>query len=334
VLAVLGLAVGCGGGGSGGTAHDGGDAAVDQGKESLGHDGMPDAGGGADVADAMSEAGGPEGPVAADAMPEGGGPDGDVMRDAMPESGGADGQDAEDAPPAPVCDPPDPGAPFHYMFDLNHDGRQDIIQGIDDPFTAGTQAPGSLLQLYRGQADGTFMPSEGTPGVPGLPCGRPVGGLFRVSAPPVIADFDGDGQPDLALVTVIPTTYAQFFWLVLKSAGGLDFSDAQSVGLSGVRGGAATIAGTGNFNGDNKLDIVVLVYSGDPFNFPGFVAVALGRGDGSFDATTTVSGTSGATSVSVGDANTDGKLDLTVTLPGGPTVFYGDGAGSFSTTPP
>jgi hypothetical protein len=60
----------------------------------------------------------------------------------------------------------------------------------------------------------------------------------------------------------------------------------------------------------------------------------MGRGDGNFDTTTTVPGTSGATNVTVGDTNTDGKLDLTVELPGGATVFYGDGAGNFSTTPP
>ena len=34
------------------------------------------------------------------------------------------------------------------------------------------------------------------------------------------------------------------------------------------------------------------------------------------------------------DVNADGKLDLVVGLPAGPTTFYGDGAGNFSTTAP
>ena len=47
-----------------------------------------------------------------------------------------------------------------------------------------------------------------------------------------------------------------------------------------------------------------------------------------------VVGTNGATAVALRDVNGDAKLDLVVTLAAGPTTFYGDGAGGFSTSAP
>ena len=69
------------------------------------------------------------------------------------------------------------------------------------------------------------------------------------------------------------------------------------------------------------------------------IAIAAGTGDGKFLATTGVPGTSGALSAQVMDANGAGKLDLLVTFDvadGGVPMqmFYGNGAGGFSTTRP
>ena len=68
------------------------------------------------------------------------------------------------------------------------------------------------------------------------------------------------------------------------------------------------------------------------------VVIAVGDGAGNFSRSIEVAGTDGVSSVYPGDPNADGKVDLLVTFvaDGGVAMqmFYGDGTGQFSTTPP
>ncbi len=66
----------------------------------------------------------------------------------------------------------------------------------------------------------------------------------------------------------------------------------------------------GDFNNDNKLDLVAASFYGDG------VSVLLGNGDGTFQVDQFFSCGYTASSVTAGDFNHDNKLDLAVTNPG------------------
>jgi hypothetical protein len=136
----------------------------------------------------------------------------------------------------------------------------------------------------------------------------------------VVADFNGDGKLDLALVNSLakPETAA-----ILLGNGDGTFSAAQAFD---VGQGPSSIA-VGDFDGDGKLDLAVTNLTDDT------VSVLLGNGDGTFQ--TQQVNTTGAApmAVAVGDFNGDGKLDLAVANSTDNTisVLFGNGDGTFQT---
>jgi hypothetical protein len=89
----------------------------------------------------------------------------------------------------------------------------------------------------------------------------------------------------------------------------------------------------GDFNGDGKLDLAV-ANGDDPSPLPvipGRVSILLGNDDGTFGDATNFAVGAVPTSVTVGDFNGDGKLDLAVANFGGNnvSVLLGTGTGSF-----
>lgn len=76
----------------------------------------------------------------------------------------------------------------------------------------------------------------------------------------------------------------------------------------------------GDFNNDGKLDLAVLDGKG--------LSIALGNGDGTFQAPTTYPYLTGS-SLAVGDFNGDGNLDLVLPYGNGVGVFLGNGDGTF-----
>ena len=82
---------------------------------------------------------------------------------------------------------------------------------------------------------------------------------------------------------------------------------------------------TGEFNGDDKLDLAVAN------DFSNSVSILLGNGDGTFQPTTAYSTGSGPMAVAAGDFNADGKLDLAIANSGSGdvTVLLGNGDGTF-----
>lgn len=93
-----------------------------------------------------------------------------------------------------------------------------------------------------------------------------------------------------------------------------------------------TAVAVGDFNGDGKLDLAVANY--DPAVLANnTVSVLLGNGDGTFGSPVSYVTGLGALSVSVGDFNGDGKLDLAVANErnGDFSVLLGNGDGTFQT---
>jgi hypothetical protein len=159
--------------------------------------------------------------------------------------------------------------------DFNHDGKVDL-----------TSADGTVL---LGNGDGTFTaaPSLGFSGT-------------QIA----IADFNGDGKPDILLNTMV----------FLGNGDGTFQSPLTSLPALNSPTAVADV------NGDGKPDVLVLV--------SGSVVVFLGKGDGTFTTTNLSYGTSG-TALAVGDFNGDGKIDILLANGAGLVVLLGNGDGTF-----
>jgi hypothetical protein len=170
---------------------------------------------------------------------------------------------------------------------------------------------------------------------------------WKVSKTPVLSnpsiselegDFNGDGLADLALL-----------WTGSSGPGGITILFGNGDGT--FKTGPTTQASVavqytdlymiaGDFNGDGKLDVVVLSYSSS--DMVDYVTTFLGNGDGTFTAPAKspvfnqgpVGGDVISGSMVAADFNGDGKLDLAVAgdyvNSGGVTILLGDGDGTFN----
>jgi hypothetical protein len=146
--------------------------------------------------------------------------------------------------------------------DFNGDGKADLavsnlLGGANADYT-GT------LTILLGNGDGSFTAVTAMPQTAGGP------------GPLVVGDFNGDGKADIAVtgITYIPDGALDVGVItVLLGNGDGTFLAAASVVLSG--GENPDALAIGDFNGDGKADLAVLVTAND-------VDVLLGAGDGTF----------------------------------------------------
>jgi hypothetical protein len=131
-----------------------------------------------------------------------------------------------------------------------------------------------------------------------------------------LADFNGDGALDIAVVNAAGTT-----GVTVLLDGALTTPVFTALPLGSAR------FTTGDFNGDGKQDIVILNDASQTITF------LMGNGNGTFTAGTPFAAGNVPYAVVAGDFNRDGKLDIAVTVFGanlnGVQVFLGNGDGTF-----
>jgi FG-GAP-like repeat len=142
-----------------------------------------------------------------------------------------------------------------------------------------------------------------------------------------VADFNGDGIADLAVANYTANTVS-----ILLGSGKGTFRPQVSYATNT---GPTTVVAA-DFNGDGKGDLAVynIQFPGSGGNID-YISVLIGKGDGTFQPRVDYSyGTSlGEGSLTVGDFNGDGKLDMAAANSGHATgeveIFLGNGDGTF-----
>lgn len=198
--------------------------------------------------------------------------------------------------------------------DLNGDSKLDLVvanSGSND------------LSVLLNNGSSSFQSPLNTP--PGL--------VGTAPSSVAVGDFNGDGKLDVA-VTNWGTAGAQSTVSVLLGNGDGTFYAALKSPVSvGVNPSSIV---TGDFNGDGKMDLAVANEYGKGANGKsGTVSVLLGNGDGTFQSATSTTLGVNLLSITTGDVNGDGKLDLVVGSGGrigrtsGVSVLLGKGDGTF-----
>ena len=210
------------------------------------------------------------------------------------------------------------GADYLSVTDIDGDGNADIVVGLTGPKVYGPNLRSqTVTQFMLGRGDGTFAAAQAIPGVgTSLSSGAP---LF------VLADFNGDGFPDL----VARSSTGNFSTLVLQAgtASG-NFASETSVATFAFR---PELVASGDVDGDGKADLVV---GGTQ------LAVLKGMGNGVF-APAQIYNLPGADSdprdlvnLAVADFNGDGRADVLVVrgkqsgTTGGAFVYFANADGT------
>ena len=203
------------------------------------------------------------------------------------------------------------------VTDIDGDGIADLWVGKADSgaYSAG-RGTVTLMHFMLGKGDGTFtgapvIESRGSAGSPSF----------------AVADFNGDGKPDLVS---LPRAVSGF----QTNPSQLLFSPGSASGSLGAPVVAANVSFTpsmltrGDFNGDGKIDVVVAGIK---------LAVFSGQGNGSFSAEQAYAlpATGGnLVNLAVGDFNGDGRADVVVLMgaqsaaSGGAFVYFANADGT------
>ena len=187
------------------------------------------------------------------------------------------------------------------IADLRANGKHDLVVA-----NGGSNTVSVLL----GNGDGTLQPAVN----------------YAAGANPAsvqIGDFNGDGKPDLIVANEGSSTLS-----VLLGNGDGTFQPQIVTNLT--TGQSPSNLAIGDFNGDKRLDVAVLVSL--PTQDAYAIAVLLGNGNGTFQTAKNYNTGVQPSSIQAADFNGDGKLDL-VTLNfdngGQISVYPGNGDGTF-----
>jgi hypothetical protein len=163
------------------------------------------------------------------------------------------------------------------------------VTGDGHPDALVTSYWGNNLLLLAGTPSGELLEPERISNDPDN-----VGGY---SSPVVVADFDGDGQPEIAM-------FRQKTLTVYRRTPALRFEVLSATPWSGYM----TSLALGDLNEDGKLDAVATE------GYSGTAQIRLGSGDGEFGASTTLSVGEWPSRMLLTDMNHDQHLDLVLAI--------------------
>jgi len=174
--------------------------------------------------------------------------------------------------------------------DFNNDGFQDL---------AVVNTNDNTITVLLGKGDGSFKQLAAIPST----------GFSSDPTAITTADFNGDGNLDLAVVNYGNPSFGNFnpagsIWVMLGRGDGTFTPQTEMIGRNHL-----TSIAVGDFNADGKPDLVVSDFAGLP-------EVMLGNGDGTFGPQKNPLTISTAGAVAVADFNGDGITDIAIpTLP-------------------
>jgi hypothetical protein len=205
------------------------------------------------------------------------------------------------------------------VADFNKDGKLDLAVANQ---CQDSNCKSGAVTVLLGNGDGTFSSAQSYGSA----------GYFTNFV--AIGDFNGDGNPDLALASQCQDIGCNSGGVsVLLGNGNGTFQAAQSYASGGFQADSVSVA---DVNGDGKSDLLVSNLCANSNNCNnGVVSSLLGRGDGTFRGPHVYSsGGQNAYSMVAGDFNGDGKTDAVVANSDGTDVLLGNGDGSFQTAIP
>jgi Bacterial Ig-like domain (group 3)/FG-GAP-like repeat len=213
---------------------------------------------------------------------------------------------------------------FVTIADVNGDKKPDIIVG-NSCANCSLSGEGSVGVLL-GNGNGTFQSA----------LSYDSGGFTAASV--AVRDVNNDGYPDLLVANQSTETTPNSALGVLLSNGNGTFEAPVTYNLAGDSAESIALV---DVNGDNNPDAIVSNFYEYACNLcaPGAISVALGNGDGTFQAASNyLPGGINTQSSAAADVNNDGNLDLVVanecpsTGPctnGTVAVLLGNGSGTF-----
>ncbi len=195
------------------------------------------------------------------------------------------------------------------VADVNGDSKPDILS---------SNAYASDVSVLLGNGDGTFQ----TPAV-----GYALGGVFWTK--PVLADFNGDGKPDIIAPQFVPDYESGLTYL--QGAGDGTFVAARDY-YQPLSAGTAYGIGvvSADFNADSIPDLVL---GASAFGADIGVTVFLSNSDGTLKPGVNYGTGGNLNFVATGDFNSDGKQDIVAAdaHSGDVELFLGNGDGTLQT---